>query len=376
MQPCGNQGVIEHLLNCAQKARDNPNIRLAAVALIERDDDLPSQIAGTACDTVSMDCSYAGDPLLERFGWNCGPQINEMFRQSLGNYLPPPRDENLGYDYWSYNVACGAQSFDFVHCLLNAEMDRIQMGFPAPLKVGFWMGYYPLAGMHIERRQHWLNHVFRPCLKLIGAVENQRALYGCHFEVMWSSYRRVVERSRAGEAVPKLKAPLELVTQANGLAGCVTITLRETDYWIERNSNVPEWLRFAEWLKQHGERVIFVRDTAYADKPIPGFPVCADAARSVVHRAALYEVAKANLFVSNGPCMIAMFGNKPCMVMVEVRDDKYFPYWPNTPTAWAHNIGVQVGEQFPWCRSDQRIIWERDNFDNLMQGWQQLWHTV
>ena len=150
----------------------------------------------------------------------------------------------------------------------------------------------------------------------------------------------------------------------------VTITLREAAYSSHRNSNIDEWLKFAEYLIAQGERVLFVRDTKCAADPIEGYETCPAASIDIDVRLALYESAKANLFVSNGPWSLGLFGSRPWLMFNQI--DAMDPYPPNTNQWWVNFHGIGVGEQFPWSRPDQRIVWLKDTFVDMCTAWENL----
>ena len=137
----------------------------------------------------------------------------------------------------------------------------------------------------------------------------------------------------------------------------VVITLREAGYWPHRNSNLPEWLRFAEHLKEEGEKVIFVRDTAKAAKPLAEFLTWPKAALNLDVRMALYERARFCFFVANGPAGLAMFSNVP-----HVQFQTQYP-------------GAQC-PQWPWAAEDQRLICALDSYENLSREWERIKGTL
>src|SRR6185369_14877560 len=123
-------------------------------------------------------------------------------------------------------------------------------------------------------------------------------------------------------------------------------------------------LKFAQYLEEKGERVIFVRDTDHAAEKLPGYQIYPAAAKNVQTRLALYERAKANLFVSNGPMVLSLFGSRPWLLFVET--DPMSVFFPETPQWWYQWQGIH-NEQFPWSKPDQRIVWKRDNFENIVE---------
>lgn len=129
--------------------------------------------------------------------------------------------------------------------------------------------------------------------------------------------------------------------------------------------------RFAFKLEAAGERVIFVRDTAKGNEPMTGFEICPQAALDLHMRVALYERAKANLFVANGPSILAAFMEKPWLTFVQVEPDDS-NYKANTPAFWRMHVGIDIGEQYPWSRPDQRIVWQPDTYENICAAWEKL----
>ena len=192
--------------------------------------------------------------------------------------------------------------------------------------------------------------------------------------------RDIVQWCKEGQAVPKLKAPSGAKMEAafwlhkRGIVNPVTITLREAQHWDHRNSNIEAWLHLAADLKRQGEQVVFVRDTRRAMETL------AIGARSPIPKprstcksaAALYEMAKANLFVANGPAAMAMFMDKPMFSMTPLEDEGH-TYFPNTPSFWTEHMGITPpGEQFPWLRPDQFLVFEHDTYENISAAWEQL----
>jgi hypothetical protein len=241
----------------------------------------------------------------------------------------------------------GTPSFEFLIWLAEAEMTRVRMGAPAPLRVSF---ANTIA-------TDWLERVWRPLLPMLGAVEDPAITADdttpfLSFDHMFNAMVGAAER---GEPVPRLQAPEAARQTVRDMIGkCVgsapvVITLREAAYDMHRNSNLQEWLRFAAGLDAG---VIFVRDTAKAHEPLDGFTTYPHASTDVQIRMALYEQARMNFFVSNGPWMMAGLSAAPYRVF---------------QTQYA---GCQ-GPQYPWAGPDQRIVYALDRFENLTAAWRQ-----
>lgn len=294
--------------------------------------------------------------------------------KDMKNRASPKRNMNLGADYVCCNLANGYLSFDFLNWLVDAEMFRIRSGAPGPLKVGFWFGKDGKSGLSSLYHVLMFERVIKPALALVGAVEDKKAVRGRSPESFLM--KNIVTASHLGQSVPKLQAPewaRDAVADILGGMEPVTITLREASHTDHRNSNLDAWIKFARWLTERGEQVVFVRDTAKADEELPcEFMSIREAAVDLHIRAALYEKAKANMFVSNGPVAIAIYGDKPWLMFHHKATDND-KFLASTPTFWKENQGVPVGTQFPWSLPTQRIIWDtEDSFENIVEAWKNL----
>jgi len=319
-------------------------------------------------------CDFAGDVALEPSQRETVGRLAAMLDASIDNWTLPPRDDSLDASYVCYNIVYSPLGFDFIYWLIDAEMARVREGAPAPLKVAFW------RGKKVDTRPDrisWLNHVMRPALAFVGAVEDSTAILGRHKPVYVP--RDIVAAAKAGETVPMLRPPRVIPIKSGRPP--VTITLREAEHWPERNSNMDAWLRFAWMLESTGERVIFVRDTARAGESLyspyggPGhlrevetYPA---ASLDLGERLSLYEAAKCNLFVSNGPSVLATHGTRPWLAFIPIVDEGGY-FRSNTRSFWRDNMGVEPPGQFPWSKPDQRIVWQDDSYENIVAAWDEF----
>lgn len=292
-------------------------------------------------------------------------RLGALVEADLLNCTLPERNTSLGADYVCYNCAVAPFSFDFLPWLASAEMTRVREGAPGPLKVAFWFGRDGKTGMSNGIRQRMFEKVVRPLVSLMGAVETSNT--GGRFKEFYG-LGDVANGARAGEAVPRIKSPISFSDR-----GYVTITLRENNLYPHRNSNVAAWLKFGEYLLNKGEQVVFVRDTAKAHEPLgepDGSTTIPMAAFELPVRAALYQAAKINLCMANGPWGLMLFMDRPWLAFNRPNDG--VSYEPNSPEFWRDFHGVEYGGQFPWCRPDQRVVWANDDFDNLVMAWEDL----
>lgn len=352
-----NSEVIELLQLYLEHAK-RYNFTFVSIAMVKHGD--PKESEDTRRPIGATD--FAGEIGLEEQGLEAVGLLKQKLEKSIDNWSLPHPDLGLGADHVVYNVARDPLGFDFVVWLIIQEMARRREGAPAPLRVAFFTGKY---GELTADRLAWINNVFRPALALVGAIEDPAALRGRHRHSFTTG--EIVKLWHAGEQVPLLRAPRKMKHDRPP----VTITLREADHWPHRNSNLEGWLAFAAWLKQRGEVVVFVRDTAKAPEPLPdGSLTYPPASRDLQTRMALYTSAKVNLFVSNGPATLAQFSAVPWLMFTAVEDPNApDAFIPNTPDHLDKSMGIPVGAQFPWSAPQQRIIWAADTYDAIVEAW-------
>ncbi len=305
-------------------------------------------------------------------------QAKHLLMINMNSRHEMPEQAELGSDRVCYNITKGPACYDFIAWLIIAEMNRRRAGAPAPLKIGFVMNDSDEEReKHRTLRQNFYDGVIMPSLALIGAVSDQDACNAPQLDRY--TLRPIVEYARAGEQVPLLAPSAdglaaigEFLRQTTGGQAPITITLREAPYTEYRNSDMTEWLKAAEYLEASGERVIFLRDTARAMEPITGFATCPAASIDLDTRMALYESAKCNMFVSNGPWYLALFGTRSWLMFVETNDMS--PFHPETNQFYLqwHAVNPHLNEQFPWSKPTQRVVWKRDNAKNIIAAWEKL----
>ncbi len=306
------------------------------------------------------------------------PVIEAMHTQVTdamnGRLVLPDSDEELGPDYVCYNASALPVGHDFLMWLMEAEMIRREQKAPYPLKVHFSVGSYKTMAQNLntEYKRAMFHNVLRPSLRLVGAVEDPRAAGG-HVRDL-PGYIRFVDAHKRGIEIPTFQPSSDAMAivqeELKEIPNPITITLREAEHWRHRNSNIPEWIKFAKDLEAQGEHVVFLRDHALATDPLPGFLTWPSASKDLHMRFALYEQAKCNFFVGNGPWILATFSTKPWLSFVQVSDGEEFV--PLTPEWWKVHGGIMPGEQFPWSKPDQRIVWEPDTYEIISKAWKDI----
>lgn len=115
-----------------------------------------------------------------------------------------------------------------------------------------------------------------------------------------------------------------------------TVTLREEPRIPERNSNAAAWRAFAAEIG-----ALVIED--HLVNPID------------LHvRMALYAGAEMNFFVPNGPMHICSLAGYPLMA-----------FSCNKCEGGFGRTGIAFGQNYPWHKPGQSLIWEDDALDNL-----------
>lgn len=284
----------------------------------------------------------------------------------------PPQNVEPPANMYQYNISVEPICHDFVPWLVTMKMMQAREGVEGPTHICITRkeDEAKLAPENELYRNEFIKSVMLPALTLFDCVHDGEARNGRTYPMY--SLQEVTTYAQEGEKVPRLKAPADALMAMRAHLQCepVVITLREHKMWDHRNSDIGEWVKFAHYLEARGEKVIFLRDYYHADEDIDGFETMPVASRNLIVRTALYESAKCNCFVSNGPSIFALFGNRPFLTFVRCSEDEEYP--ANRPDWWIKFQGILPPEQFPWSSPTQRMIWEPDTYENMVKAWEEL----
>lgn len=359
-----------------EKMPFNSKIVEALEELLERvKEGRVSFFAYALCEGVHYsEDGYLGDTSCFHAGHYALHHCAKRLMTSMEN-LYPKTHMDAPANMYAYDMSAEPINHDFIVWMITAMMMQKQDGVEGPTKVclirnvdeqKFGTVFDPVY------RDTFRDNVMLPAAQLFGVEVTPEAGTGRRFTVY--TYRDIVKWARQGQEVPRIKVPEALMEDMRrNLDGVepVTITLREvaTKQWSHRNSSLTDWIRFAEYLEDRGEKVIFVRDYAKADEDITGFETMPAASKNFLVRAALYENAKCNMFVSNGPQVLALFGTRPWLQFIHCDEGEQYPM--NTPQWWFVNHGISRGQQYPWSAPNQRIVWEADTFEAMVRAWEE-----
>ncbi|KZN54988.1 hypothetical protein [Pseudoalteromonas luteoviolacea] len=153
----------------------------------------------------------------------------------------------------------------------------------------------------------------------------------------------------------------------------VSLTLREYSNHEQRNSNVSEWMKFAQYLLDNDYFPIIIRDSYKAHLEytcdFDQFAFMPLASLDFKVRQALYEQAFINMSISNGPTVAYNFtANCPAITFMKVDDDI-----PAIATSTFEKAGVEIGKDLKFRASNlQKLIWKEDTFEHLKKSFLDL----
>lgn len=262
-------------------------------------------------------------------------------------------------------------TYDVVASLLHLEHVRQQIGNP---DIDLTIANGPLDGFKklkawpytLEEKQQALQEIVIPMAMLLPSISDieYRDVYSpAHSDLVGVlGYRsRMYGAAIMFDALKAGIRPLRSIKQVLHDNDLVTITLREAAHWACRNSNVPDWIRFACVLRDQGLRVVFIRDTAMAYEDLADFETSPEASLNLSERARLYSSARMNYFVNNGPAWLCIALGAPTCIFRIVEES--IP-WANTGKFAKY--GMPPGSQLPF--DNVHLIWFDDCFENLLAG--------
>lgn len=264
----------------------------------------------------------------------------------------------------TYDLSRSPPTYDFVGFLMTAEMERLKAGADH-IDIRFKPG--PVGGFRrdslppdLPERQRMFDNIVWPMARMMPSVRtvlvhddnlapgDMTIGHGTHL---------ILRALRAG--VRPLRAKCDLFAYEGW--PYVTITLREADYWPERNSNLKEWVALSEWIeKQFDVEVKFIRDAAIANSREgipPKMSTLPSSSTNLDHRASAYQNARLNLFTNNGPAWFCAALNAPTFIWRMVAPS------PATTEQFFARVGMPVGSQVPGVT----ICWGDDPYPQLKE---------
>jgi len=165
-----------------------------------------------------------------------------------------------------------------------------------------------------------------------------------------------------GEEMVVLQEPFEYTSMVQGYLSArlttqklITVTVRDTPYNTERNTNQPEWQSFLDSLDASEYKVLVVPDTYNIwSKNICGFEYCEMASLNVLFRTALYRQAYLNMFTPGGPAEIALYSNSPLLMFrplgkdIAATADWYRVFYGMEPDDHHQHAMYKLNQRLAW----------------------------
>lgn len=258
-----------------------------------------------------------------------------------------------------YDLGRSPATFDFVHWLVNAEKQRLASG-ESNIQVVFVDGERQLTerdfAFNPERKAWRLHNLLVPLCRLLPSV-NGYEVYG----IGQQTIPYTVPKDKLGTFFHASEAARDLAAAwVRTNKPIVTMTVRQSDFQIARNTNLEEWKKTAQWFADQGCLPIIVPDTEAllgGEKmmPLAEFRICEPAALYPDMRLALYERAMLNCFTSGGPYVLAMYSALPFFMCKLVNPDI-----GTCTETYMKKIGITPDTVLNPC---QQICWKDDVFD-------------
>lgn len=150
----------------------------------------------------------------------------------------------------------------------------------------------------------------------------------------------------------------------------VTVSIRNYHDATQRNSNLNEWKKAIQTLKKDFF-VVLVPDSSELSNNFQGVKsyeylnfnhIAIEAAINFDIRLALYECVDLNLFVNNGPCVVASLSNDVKFLMFKILVDGI----PHTEAPFLRDLGYVINENPKYLNKKQKYIWKDDTAENII----------
>ncbi len=268
-------------------------------------------------------------------------------------------------------------SYDFAIWLVRAMKERDDSGCDSlhvvivPYETGLG-GFARNWGEHDEAATRWrMWHIVMAMIPLaratvtLAASRKQADEMAKSAEHKWWPYGRahlagpLVEAARKGEKIPKLRATDAARKHVSrwvvNETRLVTMTTRCQRTLPDRNSRIPAWIELSKQLFPEFHVVLLWDSHETLNERDGNFAVL-----DPDLRLALYERAEMNLIGNNGPAGMLWFSDAP-----------FIQFGIGVPENWiahmAEHVSMKPGDQLPWARPDQRLVWKPDSFDVMRE---------
>lgn len=259
-----------------------------------------------------------------------------------------------------YDIGKSPATHDFVNWLARVEKLRIARQ-EEELEVIIVPGDRQYSARDLEysrEKKLWrVNNLLFPLSRCLPSVKS----------VSLGSGEQTVDYTNFGRPQrPVLKAPLEARRIVSSyLKDCknpVSITLRQSDFEIERNSRLEEWGKVSRWLINNGFTPIIIPDAEALMRssiyPLPVGEHYFAASLMPELLLALYEQCTMNLMTTGGRMVLALFSQVPLMAFKLII--------PSLPCCTENHMRISgMAEDDDWGPLKQ-LFWKDDLMENIL----------
>ena len=147
-------------------------------------------------------------------------------------------------------------------------------------------------------------------------------------------------------------------TMTHNKSGYVTITMRDSFRNKFRNSNVEAWEKFRKYLEAK-------------NFDVEVFPDCENAPLNLEYRMAVYTNALTNMGASNGPLALCLFSEAPYLTLNQLPDPKGEKVMYDQRKLMEKQ-GFPEGSQYAFRNERQLLVYEPDDFENIVRAFEAL----
>ncbi len=155
----------------------------------------------------------------------------------------------------------------------------------------------------------------------------------------------------------------------------VVVTLRQSQYMQDRNSNLSAWKSFVAGLDEKIYHVALIPDTDAASEWTEQWPnttLALEACFNLQIRQAFYQCGYVSMGVNSGPLILQLFNRDTAFAMfVKVRESV-----PQASLEYLLSRGFEFGGTPTFCGPRQRWVWDEDTLENLQQSFFALVNVV
>ncbi len=284
-----------------------------------------------------------------------------------------------------WDVATCPMTFDFATYLAMMDCYR-QVNAPAldvamTIRTGPFRTKTPRDQTMSEAEKRWrLKSIIMDMCELLPSIKTLRVTdqepeeidYPPKYKEFGFPYhaKHVLEAFHHGANPSVFRAPAYAKQMVAASRPYVTLTLRTSRHFQQRNVDLAAWYKFHQYLRATGLDVLVVPDQedvlgGGAYKAFD-WQAMLPAVFDLRLRFALYEGALMNIGSANGPVGVMFYSNAAVIQFDQYRGNVL------PETYWTKASGFPAGGQYPWCRPDQRMAWKDSSYENLVDEWRIL----